>query len=171
MNWLDLVLLLILAAAAWKGFRRGFIIELASLTGLVLGIWAGIHLNERVISALELDVKSAAVAFLITFGLVLALVVLIGHGLTKLIDLADLSLPNKIAGVAFGVLRSAFTLSIALNLLQGFTDGRQPAAGVREGSRLFSSIDDFAPLIVPALNDAKWMERLKEEVERVRESE
>ncbi|MBK7946306.1 MAG: CvpA family protein [Flavobacteriales bacterium] len=164
MNWLDILLLIILGAAAWKGFRRGFIIELASLVGVVLGIWAGIHLSERVIDSLELEVKSAAFAFLITFALVLALVVLIGHGLTKLIDLASLSIPNKIAGIAFGVLRSAFTLSIALNLLHGWTEGSMPPADVREASRLHAPVSAFAPLVVPALNDAKWMERLKEEV-------
>lgn len=165
MNWLDILLLIILGAAAWKGFRRGFIIEMASLVGVVLGIWAGIHLSERVIDSLELEVKSAAFAFLITFALVLALVVLIGHGLTKLIDLASLSIPNKIAGIAFGVLRSAFTLSIALNLLHGWTEGSMPPADVREASRLHAPVSAFAPLLVPALNDAKWMERLKEEVE------
>lgn len=165
MNWLDILLLIILGVAGWKGFRRGFIIELASLVGMVLGIWAGIHLSERVVDVLSLEVKSAALAFLITFALVLAAVVLIGHGLTKLIDLASLSIPNKIAGIAFGVLRSAFTLSIALNLLHGWTEGSMPPADVREASRLHAPVSAFAPLVVPALNDAKWMERLKEEVE------
>jgi len=165
MNWLDILLLIVLGAAAWKGFRRGFIIELASLVGLVLGIWAGIHLSERVVDALGLEVKSAALAFLITFALVLVLVVLIGHGLTKLIDLASLSLPNKVAGVAFGVLRSAFTLSIALNLLHGWTEGKMPPADVREASRLHAPVSACAPLLVPALNDAKWAQRVKEEVE------
>ena len=165
MNWLDILLLIILGVAGWKGFRRGFIIELASLVGMVLGIWAGIHLSERVVDVLSLEVKSAALAFLITFALVLALVVLIGHGLTKLIDLASLSIPNKIAGIAFGVLRSAFTLSIALNLLHGWTEGSMPPADAREASRLHAPVSAFAPLVVPALNDAKWMERLKEEVE------
>jgi membrane protein required for colicin V production len=165
MNWLDILLLIIIGVAGWKGFRRGFIIELASLVGMVLGIWAGIHLSERVVDVLSLEVKSAALAFLITFALVLALVVLIGHGLTKLIDLANLSIPNKIAGIAFGVLRSAFTLSIALNLLHGWTEGSMPPADAREASRLHAPVSAFAPLVVPALNDAKWMERLKEEVE------
>lgn len=171
MNWLDLILLIVLVAAAWKGFRRGFIIELASLLGLVLGIWAGIHLSERVVVSLDLEVESAAFAFLITFALVLVVVVLIGHGLTKLIDLASLSVPNKIAGVAFGVLRSAFTLSIALNLLHGWTEGRMPPAKVREASRLHAPMSAFAPLVVPALNEAKWMERLRDEVERMREED
>lgn len=64
MDWLDILILILLGASAWKGFRRGFIIELASLVGLVLGIWAGIHLSDRVIEALDLEVKGAATAFL-----------------------------------------------------------------------------------------------------------
>ncbi|HRD54079.1 MAG TPA: CvpA family protein, partial [Flavobacteriales bacterium] len=136
MNWLDLLIVLLLAMAGWQGFRRGFIIELASLAGLLLGIWTGIRFSDRVTEALELEVKHAAVAFLITFLLVLLLVVLVGHLLTKVIDLAQLSLPNKVAGVAFGALRSAFILSIALNLLHGWTEGRLPPADVRDASSL-----------------------------------
>jgi membrane protein required for colicin V production len=166
MNWLDIVLIIILGASAWKGFRRGFFIEVASLLGLVLGIWAGIHLSDRVIDALDLEVKGAAAAFLITFGLVLALVVLLGHLLTKAIDLANLSIPNKLAGIAFGVVRSAFTLSIALNLLQGFSGGAFPAAEVREQSRLHAPLMILAPYVIPNLNEAKWMEELKDEVGR-----
>jgi membrane protein required for colicin V production len=166
MNWIDLVLILMLGLAAWKGFRRGFIIELASLLGLALGIWAGIRFSNRVIAALDLEVKHAAVAFLITFGLVLALVVLLGHLLTKAIDIAQLSLPNKLAGVAFGALRSAFALSIMLNLLQGWTQGAWPPEEARAGSRLHEPVRALAPVAVPALNDTKWMARLKEEVAR-----
>lgn len=165
MNWLDIVLLIILGASAWKGFQRGFVIEVASLLGLVLGIWAGIHLSDRVIEALDLEVKGAATAFLITFGLVLALVVVLGHLLTKAVDLASLSIPNKLAGIAFGVLRSAFTLSITLNLLHGFSDSRLPPPEVRAASSLHGPFCAFAPMIVPALNDAKWIERLSEEIE------
>lgn len=166
MNWLDIVLLIILGASAWKGFQRGFVIEVASLLGLVLGIWAGIHLSDRVIDALGLEVRGAAAAFLITFGLVLALVVVLGHLLTKAIDLAALSIPNKMAGIAFGVLRSAFTLSIALNLLHGWSAGALPPADVREQSRLHPDLMILAPFVVPKLNETKWMEELKQEVER-----
>lgn len=167
MNWLDILLLLILALAAWKGFRRGFLIELASLLGLVLGIWAGVHFSDRVTAALDLEVKHAAVAFLITFVLVLLLVLLLGHLLTKLIDIAQLSLPNKVAGIAFGVLRSAFTLSIALNLLLGYSDGAFPPEHVRQGSSLFSPMRSFAPIVVPQLEETKWLKQVRQAAEEL----
>lgn len=171
MNWLDIILLIILAAATWKGFRRGFIIELASLVGLVLGIWAGIHLSERVVDSLDLEVKSAALAFLITLVLVLLVVMLIGHLLTKVIDFAQLSLPNKVAGIAFGMLRSAFTLSIALNLLLGYSDGAFPPQEVRSRSAFAEPVRAFAPMVVPQLQETKWLKQLKQSAEELIEEQ
>ncbi len=167
MNWIDLILLLMLGLAAWKGFRRGFIIELASLVGLVLGIWAGLRFSDRVTAALDLEVKHAAVAFLITFLLVLVLVVLLGHLLTKAIDIAQLSLPNKLAGIAFGALRSAFTLSIALNLMLGYTHGAFPPEQLRSESVLAEPARGFAPLVVPQLEETKWLKQLKQAAEEL----
>lgn len=167
MNWFDLVLLIAFALAAWKGFSHGFIIEAASLLGLVLGIWAGIRFSDRVTDALDLEVKHAAVAFLITFALVLVLVVLLGRLLTKLIDIAQLSVPNKLAGIVFGVARSAFTLSIALNLLLGFSDGAMPSEQVRRGSALAEPVRAFAPLLVPQLEETKWLKRIKRAAEEL----
>lgn len=167
MNWLDLILLIILALAAWKGFQRGFLIELASLAGLVLGIWAGLRFSDRVTEALDLEVKHAAVAFLITFVLVLLLVVLLGHLLTKVIDIAQLSVPNKLAGIAFGALRSGFTLSIALNLVLGYSEGAFPPVAVREGSAFYTPLQAFAPLAVPQLQETKWLRQLKQAAEEL----
>ena len=167
MNWLDWVLVALLALAAFKGFSRGFIVEVGSLVALVGGIWAGIHLSDQVVDAIGLDTKSAALAFLVTFLLVLVGVHLIAKGLTTLIDIAQLSLPNKVAGVAFGVLRSAFTISIALNLMTGFSDGSMPPEKARDGSTLFGPVRSFAPFVVPSLGETKWlvhaMDRIQEE--------
>ncbi|MCB0768966.1 MAG: CvpA family protein [Flavobacteriales bacterium] len=171
MNWLDWVLVALLVFAAFKGFSRGFIVEVGSLVALVGGVWAGIHLSERVVDAIGLDTKSAAVAFLVTFLLVLVGVHLLAKGLTTLIDMAQLSLPNKWAGVAFGLLRSAFTISIALNLMAGSRDGSLPSDRVREGSSLYAPIQSFAPFVVPVLGETKWlahaMGKLQEEIRTI----
>jgi membrane protein required for colicin V production len=171
MNWLDWVLAVLLALAAFKGFSRGFIVEVGSLVALIGGVWAGIHLSDRVVDAIGLDTKSAAVAFLVTFLMVLVGVHLIAKGLTTLVDIAQLSLPNKVAGVAFGVLRSAFTISIALNLMAGFGNGSVIPEKVREGSMLVGPLRSFAPFVVPALGETKWlahaMDRIQEEIRTI----
>ncbi|MCB0779973.1 MAG: CvpA family protein, partial [Flavobacteriales bacterium] len=54
MNWIDWVLLAAIALAAFKGWSRGFIVEVGSLVALVAGVWAGIHLSDQVVDWLGL---------------------------------------------------------------------------------------------------------------------
>lgn len=164
MNWLDWALLALIALAAIKGFSRGFIVELASLVALIAGIWAGIHVSDRVADAIGLETKSSAATFLVTFLIVLVGVHLIARFLTTLIDIAQLSLPNKLAGVAFGALRSAFSLSIMLNLLAGYSANELPPEAARKGSTLDDPVRAFAPLVVPALGETKWLQHAVDEL-------
>jgi len=166
MNWLDLLLLVLLGIAAFKGFTRGFIIEVCSLLALVLGIWAGVHLSGRVGEAIGLDADRTAIAFLATFVLVLIGTYLLGRGLTKLIDIAQLGFPNKLAGIGFGVLRSAFTLSIVLNLLIGWSSGAMPSAEARDASSLHDPVRGLAPFVVPALGETKWVRDVVDQLKR-----
>ena len=166
MNLLDWILLAILAMAAFTGFRRGFIIELASLVALVLGIWVAAHFSDRVSTLLGIDAANTALAFLATFLVVILVVHLLARFLTTLIDLAQLELPNKLAGVVFGVLRSVFTLSIALNLLVGYTEGAMPPKELCAGSALYGPVRHVAPLVVPALGETKWVKDAVDVVKR-----
>lgn len=160
MNWLDLLLLTLLGFAAVRGFMRGFIVEVCGLVGIVLGIWAGTHFSDRVASWLDLGSDSEVVPFLTTFIGVLVLVQLLARAITKAMDLAELSLPNKVAGVLFGVVRKAFVLSVVLNVLFAREEaGWPPDKATREGSSLHGPVKSFAPLIVPALKRTKWIKR------------
>lgn len=166
MNWIDITIIAVAALAAVKGFSRGFIVELASLVALVVAIWAGLHLSERVAEATGLGIDHAALAFLITFLLVLLAIHLLARALTTLVDIAQLSMPNKLAGVLFGVVRAVFTLSVALNLFMGYSDGTIPPAEARKASMFYSPVEAFAPLLVPALDETKW---IKNVVDRARQ--
>lgn len=165
MNWLDLLLIALLGFAAVRGFMRGFIVELCGLVGLVLGIWAGTHFSDRVAEWLGLDGASEVVPFLVTFLGVLVLVQLLARAITKAMDLAELSLPNKVAGVIFGVVRKAFVLSVVLKILLAREQaGWPPHEAVRESSSLYGPIQGFAPLVVPALKRTKWIKRALDEL-------
>lgn len=171
MNWLDWAIIALVAFAAIKGFSRGFIVELASLVALVAAIWAGIHFSEQVAETTGIGTENAALAFLITFLIVLLGVHFLARFLTTLVDIAQLSLPNKFAGVLFGALRSLFTLSVALNLVVGYSDGELPPEKVREASTLYAPVRAFSPLLVPMLNETKWVKRavdgIKQEIDAV----
>ncbi|MCB0795647.1 MAG: CvpA family protein [Flavobacteriales bacterium] len=164
---LDLIIGAVVVLAAIKGFSRGGIVEVASLLALVAAIWAGVHLNERVTAALGLEIDHEALAFLITFVLVLVAVHLLARFLTTLIDLAQMGLMNKLAGVLVAALRSVFVLSVLLNLLLTVGDGKWPGKDMRAGSTLYGPVSAVAPFVFPQLGNSKWLQRT---VERVKEA-
>lgn len=166
MNWLDWALLALLAFAAVRGFMRGFIVEVASLLGLVIGIWAAVHFSAQVGASLHLDPEHETLSFIITLLAVLVLVHLLARAVTKAIDIAQLSLPNKVAGVLFGAIRKAFMLSVLLNILFAKEQaGWPPDQATREGSALYAPMKAFAPMIVPALGSSKWMKKAVQDLE------
>lgn len=166
MNWLDWLLIALLLFAAFKGFARGFIVEVCSLLALVMGVWVAARFSLRFAEAVGLGADKETLAFILTFLAVLVAVHLLARFLTTLIDIAQLGMPNKLAGTLFGVLRSAFTLSIMLNLLVGWTDDAFPPQSVREESTLHPPIRAFAPLLIPSLGETKWV---KEAIDRVKQ--
>ena len=157
MNWLDLLFAVLLGVAAFRGFTRGFIIEACSLLALLLGIWAGVHFSGRVGEAMGMDPERAAIPFLVTFVIVLVGVHFLSRALTKVIDLAQLGFANKLAGIGFGMVRSAFIISIALNLLAGWSGNGVPSASARQDSALHEPLRAFAPFVIPVLGETKWV--------------
>jgi membrane protein required for colicin V production len=138
---------------------------------MVLGIWVAARYSARVAEAIGLGADNEALSFLATFVLVLLAVHLLARVLTTMIDLVQLELPNKLAGIAFGVLRSVFTVSIVCNLLMGWSSGSMPSREAREGSALFGPVRAAAPLVLPALGETKWvkdvLDQLKEETDQL----
>lgn len=172
MNWIDYAIIALIGFAAVRGFMRGFIIEVCGLLGLVLGIWGAIHFNGHVARWLGLGTDKEAIAFLLTVLIILVLVHLLGRVLTKVIDIAQLSLPNKVAGTLFGALRKAFVLSVLLNVLYAkHQSAWAPSLDVQQKSVLFEPLRAVAPAIIPALGESKWVKRaveqVKEEVEHL----
>ncbi len=170
MNWIDWAILLLLGIAAVRGFIRGFIVELAGLVALVLGIWGGIHLNDQVAVWLGLDPSKEALTFLVTMALIMLAVHLMGRLITKLVDAAQLGIPNKLAGMALGVFRKAFVISVLLNIAFAKQESVwAPSLGTQKESTFFAPLRAFAPIILPALGEAKWVkqaiDQVKEEVE------
>ena len=107
--------------------------------------------------AVGLDPERTVLAFVLTFIIVLVGVHLLARLLTTLIDLAQLGLPNKLMGMFIGALRSAFTLSVVLNLSAGWSDNAFPPEKACEESALHEPILAFAPFVIPSLGNTKWV--------------
>ena len=122
MNYFDAIIIIPILWAAYKGFKKGLIIEVASLVALFLGVWGGAKFSSVSASYLsEMFSISEQVmpllSFAITFILIVIAVFFVAKMLQKVIKAVSLSTINKIAGSAFGILKFALIIGIVLNIV------------------------------------------------------
>lgn len=121
MNLIDIFIGVILILGFYKGFKRGFVLELTALLGLILGIVGAFYLSQEhglyIGQWLDWDDEYLRITtFLLSFLAILMVVSLIGKLITKLIDFVALSFINKLLGGFFGLLKFGLLLSILLLL-------------------------------------------------------
>src|SRR6187402_2362995 len=71
-SYLDLILLIPIGWAIWRGWKNGFVMEVFSMLALFVGIYAGIHLSDWMASLLKdkMDVQAEylpVVSFVVVF--------------------------------------------------------------------------------------------------------
>jgi len=155
MNTFDIIITALLVFGFVRGFLRGLFVEVASLVGLVAGIYGAIHFSFYV-GNLLVDYVSweeryiTIVSFAITFFVIVLAIALAGKMLTKMADFAALGMLNKITGGIFGALKIALILSIVLlvfsklnNVISFISEDEQ------ENSVLYSPIKKLAPTLFP----------------------
>lgn len=90
--------------------------EVATLVGLLAGIWAAVHLSQEVAELLGLKSENAVlVAFFVCFVGALVLAWLIGRMVEGLLKAAHISTVNRVLGAALGMLKALCILAVVLN--------------------------------------------------------
>jgi membrane protein required for colicin V production len=162
MNILDIIFLIPLLFALYRGFKKGLIHMVASLLALILGILGAIQLRPVFASLLDslfdiapeyLNVIAFAVAF-VTIVLVLHLAAFL---VDKLVRAVALSFVNRMLGMAFGVFVTAFVISIILWPINEINNERELIKPERiEGSLLYKPLSAIAPALLPYLSKEEW---------------
>ncbi len=117
MNGIDIAIAGILVIFAIRGFIKGFLLGLASLAGLILGIYAAYHFSDYTREMLEGHVSIPPdyiklIAFILTFVLVLLLIHLIARLIEKIVTLVGLSFVNKLAGLILGLAKGVLITGV-----------------------------------------------------------
>jgi membrane protein required for colicin V production len=137
MNGIDIVLLGILAIALIRGFIKGFIMQLAGLAALILGIYVAIHFSE-------------------TLGILFALVVLAVHFLGKLVEklakITSLSFLNRLAGAFFSALKAIFILAVLATMLNVLDQKIHILPAEKMGNSVFyKPLSNLIPSLFPRI--------------------
>lgn len=167
MNYIDIILGIILLWAAINGFRKGLIVELASLAALILGIWGAIKFSYITSDFLIENFHPKTeylniISFVVTFVVIVVLVHIIGKAVHKLAETVLLGFANKLAGLVFGILRTALVLSIVLVVFDKIDENVHIIPEkTKDNSQMYEPIRSFAPSIFPFIE--KWKINSKED--------
>jgi len=149
---------LLLAFSAINGFRKGLIVELASLAALILGIWGAIEFSDITSEFLVENFNMNSdhlniISFVVTFVGIVILVHIVGNVVNKLVETVMLGFVNKLAGLVFGILKSALILSIILVVFDKIDEEVEILSSESKAeSRLYEPIRNLAPSIFPFIN-------------------
>jgi len=154
MNILDYILFALLLLFVIQGIRKGFIISLATLAALVLGIWAAVHFSNYMDKLiLEKFHPSGTwlpiLSFTIIFLCVVVLVLLVAKGVEKLVSLVGMGILNRIIGGVFGLVKGIIFLSVLLFIFCKF-DSKEKLLKqeTKEKSMLFSYMEPVFPFLI-----------------------
>ena len=116
MNIIDIIVGLLLVWAVWCGWRKGIILQVCSIAGLVIAIWLGFKFGETVGLMAQIDPKMAAVGgFLIVFVVALILSSIISRMVRKLFRFAGLGLLDRMLGTMLSVAKYTIMIGILLS--------------------------------------------------------
>lgn len=175
LTFIDFLILVPLAVAAFSGFRNGLLREVLGLGGVLLALFLGFRYMTEARLWLEGYVSTdevwlSVLAFVLIFGLVFAGVQLMIRLLEGVLKAALLSIPNKLLGMCFGLFKSGLFLSLIFILLLAF---EQPSEEARQSSVLYPVVVQVAPMAYDLLahfypNTESFAESIEDTLRRLK---
>jgi membrane protein required for colicin V production len=147
---IDLVIAIVLALGGFFGYRRGFLLELFFLCGLVLGVFIGFRLMGAGVEYLHKEFNADTtllpyLSFLIIFILVVIFVSIFARQIKHSIDKTFLGKLDSLAGAGLGVVKYMFCASVVFWLISSFHYSL-PIQWTRD-SWLYPATAGFAPKV------------------------
>jgi membrane protein required for colicin V production len=134
MNWLDIVVLLMVAASVFMSFRKGLSREIIGLVSVVLALMLGIWFYGTAGGWINPYVSSRAVSNLGGFLLVFVGVLLLGHLVSYIVGrflrVTGLTIIDHLLGAVFGVARGALLVVALLMAIMAFSNADRPPAAI-----------------------------------------
>jgi len=174
-NWIDIILFVFLIWSFIKGFRKGFIIELASLLALILGVYGAIKFADITAGYLTQNVDlpkdyTPLIAFALTFTIIVIAVHFVARLVQKLVKMVALNFINRLAGAIFSVLKTALILSFLLFFIESIDQNLKIIPQKKKDqSLLYYPMSGLVFEYLPKVTNSSYFEELKKEYEKVKD--
>ena len=152
LSWVDWALLAVLALSVGIGVVRGFVFEVLSLAGWLVAWFAAQWAAPQVAPLLPIGVAGSslnlAASFALAFIVALIAWALLARLVRMLIHATPLSIPDRLLGAVFGLLRGTVLL-LALATVVALTPAAQSAAwrGAQGARWLSAALQTLKPLL------------------------
>jgi membrane protein required for colicin V production len=155
LNALDWIIISMLIWGFISGFRKGLIMELATLLGLFLGIWLAIKghfkMEELIRGNSSLDgAWLPYLSFLLVFIGVYILCYFAGKALSAAVSLVMLGIFNRIAGGVFGMIKWVLFSSVFF-LMVNNAGWSFISSELEKESSMFASVKSISGFIYPSV--------------------
>jgi membrane protein required for colicin V production len=158
MSIVDIILGIILVFAFYTGLKQGLFVTLASLIGIIAGVYGAIYFSHYAAAYLSgafnwSEQTTNLAAFAVTFLIIVFVISLAGKLLTKIADFAALGIINKLAGGVFNAIKYAFIISVIFMYINATTSisGYMISEEKKADSVLYGPVASIAPMVLPNL--------------------
>ena len=123
MNWLDIVILILLAVPTVMGLKIGIIKAFLSIAGVIIGVLLAGRFYESLGESLTF-ISDPGIAKIVAFAIILVVVMIIAgiaaFMLKKIVSAILLGWVNRLGGAVFGFLMGAIFCGAILSVLGSF---------------------------------------------------
>lgn len=164
MNLLDIAILAVMIFLVVRGIMRGFFREVASLAGVVCGIWLGIVYQPEAEAYLEPYLGGISFLPLLAFGIIFTVVLcscnLVGWLLKVLVNKLFFGWADRSLGAGLAVLKGIILTYLAIVLTTFMIPSQAPLiAQSRLAPIIVASYQTVAGMVSPGAYE-KWKARL-----------
>ena len=158
MNIIDGIILLILLIAALRGYFKGFFLQIVSISAIVAGILVGIRASKWLSEFCSTKFGWTQpllpiVYFVIVFLIIVLLINLLAIFVEKKLNSGALSLPNRIAGIVFSIIKSIVVLAMFIFIFNAVNSRHEFVSKSKlHNSLFFYPMENAARLIFDALD-------------------
>jgi membrane protein required for colicin V production len=154
LNTVDIVLAGLLIFAAFKGFRKGFVMEVISTLALIIAIFVGFKLLHEGMDLLRENFEISSnflpyLSFVLLFVATILLMNFMGSALKKVIHMTLLGGVDRIAGGLFCVLKWTFGISVLIWIFNYFQ--LNPLENYVDNAVIYPFVVSVAPEVISFL--------------------
>lgn len=169
-SYIDIVLVIILALAGWRGWKNGFVMELFSLLAIFVGLYAGLRLSDWFTHLMrdKMDVNASYMP-LLSFVIVMVIVIIglwfLAKLITKTVKAGGAEKWNQFGGVLFSLSKTVLSLSVLFLIFHALDN----KAGIipeeqKQKSYLYQPIYDFSLVVLPSIKESELYQHIKNQI-------